>query len=152
LGFFQGLPAPILYDVFNLKSLNELLELIDPNALTFSDDTFNVKRFERNPDWWALYNNNLTKITDICLKTKNYASCQEMMEIFSKIQKNIPDLLELTLQPAHFDPTNDFNYPMIPFCWFDEPLNWQGTVNFTSEYDWYNNEVAKNNPGSLHTV
>ena len=158
----QGLPATILIDLFSSRS---------PSSLRFLDGAASIQwgkpltgpiiPMVTDPETWEFYNKELGLSGDSCLQGLTQQEidrgCTNLTTMTSGLVYNdkIKDVLVGSLQAAHFldaanaTPPSSFNFPMIPFCWFDGTLNWVGGMNFSGNFRYYQNYYGFVDPDRL---
>jgi hypothetical protein len=121
----------------------------------FWDHKDQFSHFKFSPNMWFLYDKPLAMSSYQCLTSLNQShssSCKERNDTFNKVDFNedVKIFLENARQQVHFNGNaSNYNYPMIPFCWFGGPNKWLGGINTTTDYNWYNQIVGGRDPTLL---
>ncbi len=137
------LPAPVVFDGFNARTKKSVGA--NENSMTSLIFTgigvTNRQMLILNSDQWQfyMYQDMVVKAMH-CVNLGREQDCNDIHSQFAKIIKDpkLNQYLRGMQQEAHIDIDSPyFNYPMIPFCWFGEPLRWLGKhrANFTSVQD-----------------
>jgi hypothetical protein len=154
------LAAPILYDIFNMISWTDV-DVFDKKTFNWREDVTDIRDsyvfrdFKLSPNLWLLFNRQLAQSSHQCLMSLNKShssGCKYRNDTFNKVDFNedVKIFLENARQPAHFNENgSNYNYPMIPFCWFGGPNKWLGGINTTTDYNWYNKIVGVRDPTLL---
>ncbi len=129
-----GLPAPILYDLFYVRTPSEILFGDFGRASHGSFATIFSKQKKWNSfNAWSNYENHSGKdFVDLvynCTK-KDRTNCNST-EVLKQTNLNWTVIEEFN-NDIILDAHEQSSYPLIPFCWFGYKLNWIGLKNLTS--------------------
>ncbi len=89
-------------------------------------------------DWFCSHNNQT-----VCSSLEDYVRT-------SVDYQKLDQYLRWMQQPVHIDMDSQyFNFPMIPFCWFGQPLYFLGQDVVTDYFNDYNTAANVSNPNTV---